>query len=54
MLAWPNKAAFSIPTLSAADRQLLEQLVRDDLSDASLGRGFAVGGGEADPAGGEA
>jgi phage terminase Nu1 subunit (DNA packaging protein) len=34
MLAWPGKAAFEIPTLSAADRAVLERLVRDDLDDA--------------------
>jgi terminase small subunit / prophage DNA-packing protein len=42
MLAWPGKAAFEIPTLSAADRAVLERLVRDDLQDASLGRGFGL------------
>jgi phage terminase Nu1 subunit (DNA packaging protein) len=56
MLAWPGKAAFELPVLGPAERAVLERIVRDDLSDASLGRGFAVGGDEvdADPAGGEA
>jgi phage terminase Nu1 subunit (DNA packaging protein) len=40
MLSWPSKAAFLIPALTAHDRALLDQMTRDDLEDASLGRGF--------------
>jgi phage terminase Nu1 subunit (DNA packaging protein) len=43
MLAWPGKAAFEIPTLTVADRGVLERIARDDLEDASLGRGFDLG-----------
>jgi terminase small subunit / prophage DNA-packing protein len=42
-LAWPGKAAFEIPTLSPADRGVLVRIVRDDLEDAALGRGFDLG-----------
>jgi hypothetical protein len=42
-LAWPGKAAFGIPTLSIADRTMLDQLVRDDLTDLALHRG-EIGG----------
>ena len=45
MLAWPSKAAFEIPTLTAADRAVLERICRDDLEDAALGRGFDLGEG---------
>jgi phage terminase Nu1 subunit (DNA packaging protein) len=45
MLAWPGKAAFEIPTLTVADRAVLERIARDDLEDAALGRGFDLGGG---------
>jgi phage terminase Nu1 subunit (DNA packaging protein) len=44
MLAWPGKAAFEIPTLTVADRAVLERIARDDLEDAALGRGFDLGG----------
>jgi hypothetical protein len=42
MLAWPSKAAFICPTLTATDRSALDQMTRDDLQDASLNRGFDV------------
>jgi terminase small subunit / prophage DNA-packing protein len=45
MLAWPGKAAFEIPTLTVADRAVLERIARDDLEDAALGRGFDISGG---------
>jgi phage terminase Nu1 subunit (DNA packaging protein) len=46
MLAWPGKAAFELPSLTVADRAVLERIARDDLEDAALGRGFDLGAGE--------
>jgi phage terminase Nu1 subunit (DNA packaging protein) len=40
VLALPNKIAFAIPTLTRADRDIIEQIVRDDLEDAAMERGF--------------
>jgi phage terminase Nu1 subunit (DNA packaging protein) len=44
MLSWASKAAFLIPTLTAADRAALDQMTRDDLEDAALQRGFDFSG----------
>jgi terminase small subunit / prophage DNA-packing protein len=46
MLAWPGKAAFELPVLGRAERAVLDRIVRDDLDDAALGRGFDLGGAE--------
>lgn len=43
-LSWPSKAMFVVPTLTATDRKALETMTRDDLTDASLGRGFDFSG----------
>ena len=43
VLAIPGRVAFEIPTLSHHDRQIIERICRDGLTDASLGRGFQVG-----------
>jgi phage terminase Nu1 subunit (DNA packaging protein) len=53
VLAWPGKAAFELPVLGPAERAVLERLVRDDLDDAALGRGFDIGGGDVGPAEGK-
>jgi phage terminase Nu1 subunit (DNA packaging protein) len=54
MLGWPSKAAFELPVLGPAERAVLERLVRDDLEDAALGRGFGlVDGGDPVPAEGK-
>jgi hypothetical protein len=39
-LSWPGKIAFEVPTLTATDRTVIERIVRDDLTDVSMGRGF--------------
>jgi hypothetical protein len=39
-LSWPGKIAFEIPTLTATDRAMIERIIRDDLTDVSMGRGF--------------
>jgi phage terminase Nu1 subunit (DNA packaging protein) len=50
MLGWPSKAAFELPVLGPAERAVLDRIVRDDLQDAALGRGFGLGGeGEQQP-----
>jgi phage terminase Nu1 subunit (DNA packaging protein) len=40
VLALPNKIAFAVPTLTHADRDIIEQIVRDDLQDLAMERGF--------------
>jgi phage terminase Nu1 subunit (DNA packaging protein) len=45
VLALPGKIAFEV-TLTLADRATVERIVRDDLEDASLARGFDLGGGD--------
>jgi hypothetical protein len=43
-LSWPGMFAFEIPTLTAHDRAIMERIIRDELTDASLGRGFDFSG----------
>ena len=45
VMALPGKIAFEV-ALPPADRATVERICRDDLTDASLGRGFDVGGGD--------
>lgn len=44
VLALPGKIMFELPTLTPADRATIERICRDDLEDASLARGFDLGG----------
>jgi excisionase family DNA binding protein len=43
-LGTPGQIYFEIPTLSPHDRSVIERIVRDNLQDASLGRGYFLGG----------
>jgi phage terminase Nu1 subunit (DNA packaging protein) len=43
VLGLPGKIAFEVPTLTPQDRATVERIVRDDLDDAALGRGFGLG-----------
>jgi terminase small subunit / prophage DNA-packing protein len=47
-LAYPGKFAFEIPTLTAHDKSVMEGIIRADLEDAALGRGFDFGAAAAD------
>jgi phage terminase Nu1 subunit (DNA packaging protein) len=51
-LSWPGKITFEIPTLTPTDRATIERIVRDDLTDVSMGRGFLSTGKEGDENGG--
>jgi hypothetical protein len=39
-LSYPSRAAFSVPTLTPHDRNILLEIARDDCADAALGRGY--------------
>lgn len=39
-LAWPGKVAFELPVIGVAERAVLERVVRDDLADCALARGY--------------
>lgn len=43
VLGLPGAIAFKVPTLSMVDREMIEQLCRDGLTDCSTGRGFTAG-----------
>jgi phage terminase Nu1 subunit (DNA packaging protein) len=42
VMSLPGKIAFEVPTLTVHDRGVIERICRDELEDASLGRGFAI------------
>jgi phage terminase Nu1 subunit (DNA packaging protein) len=42
VLALPGKIAFEVPTLSRHDQGVIERIVRDDLDDAAMARGFIM------------
>jgi phage terminase Nu1 subunit (DNA packaging protein) len=39
-LALPGKIAFEVPSLTLHDKQIIERIVKDDLEDAALARGY--------------